>query len=174
MYGPPAVGKMTVGQVLADATGYRFLYNHLTVPAAKAIFPCAGPEFDPRYIALLNTFRLAGITAAADAQVDLIVTLAYSGAVDDPFIAAIVEAVESRGSTIHFVELTAPDSVLAARVGNPSREQANKLTDPARLRRMLDARDVRASVNHPNIIKLDTSMLPPADAARRIIDAIES
>ncbi len=39
IYGPPAVGKTTVGRELANITGYKFFYNHLTVPAAKAIFP---------------------------------------------------------------------------------------------------------------------------------------
>ena len=36
--GPQAVGKMTVGQELAKITGYKLLYNHMTVEMLKDIF----------------------------------------------------------------------------------------------------------------------------------------
>lgn len=36
--GPQAVGKMTVGQELAKITGYKLLYNHMTIEIVKDIF----------------------------------------------------------------------------------------------------------------------------------------
>ena len=36
--GPQAVGKMTVGQELAKITGYKLLYNHMTVEMLREIF----------------------------------------------------------------------------------------------------------------------------------------
>ena len=36
--GPQAVGKMTVGQELAKLTGYKLLYNHMTIEMVRLIF----------------------------------------------------------------------------------------------------------------------------------------
>ena len=36
--GPQAVGKMTVGQELAKITGYKLLYNHMTIEMVREIF----------------------------------------------------------------------------------------------------------------------------------------
>ena len=36
--GPQAVGKMTVGQELAKITGYKLLYNHMTIEMVRLIF----------------------------------------------------------------------------------------------------------------------------------------
>ena len=36
--GPQAVGKMTVGQELAKQTGYKLLYNHMTIELVRLIF----------------------------------------------------------------------------------------------------------------------------------------
>ena len=36
--GPQAVGKMTVGQELARITGYKLLYNHMTIEMVREIF----------------------------------------------------------------------------------------------------------------------------------------
>jgi hypothetical protein len=39
LYGPPGVGKLTVGTSLAALTGFRLFHNHLTVNLATAVFP---------------------------------------------------------------------------------------------------------------------------------------
>ena len=36
--GPQAVGKMTVGQELSKITGYKLLYNHMTIEIVRQIF----------------------------------------------------------------------------------------------------------------------------------------
>ena len=36
--GPQAVGKMTVGQELANLTGYKLFYNHMTIEMVRLIF----------------------------------------------------------------------------------------------------------------------------------------
>jgi hypothetical protein len=38
LYGPPGVGKLTVGQALADITGYRLFHNHLAIDCARPVF----------------------------------------------------------------------------------------------------------------------------------------
>ncbi|MCL5115897.1 MAG: AAA family ATPase [Firmicutes bacterium] len=43
IFGPQAVGKMTVGQELAKITGFKLLHNHMTIEPLYALFG-AGPE----------------------------------------------------------------------------------------------------------------------------------
>jgi broad-specificity NMP kinase len=99
IYGPPGVGKYTVGSALAAYTGRAFFHNHLTVDDARAIFPTETPAQS----ALKETMRVAGLEAAAREGVDVIFTFAYSGEVDWPQIAVYRQAVESHGGRIDFV-----------------------------------------------------------------------
>lgn len=38
IFGPHAVGKMTVGQELAKLTGYKLFHNHMTIEVVAALF----------------------------------------------------------------------------------------------------------------------------------------
>ncbi len=38
IFGPPAVGKMTVGQELAKITDYKLFYNHMTIDLITPFF----------------------------------------------------------------------------------------------------------------------------------------
>lgn len=53
IYGPPAVGKLTVAEELAKITGYKLFHNHLTQDLAREIYP----EFGPQRFALADDFR---------------------------------------------------------------------------------------------------------------------
>ena len=53
VFGPPAVGKMTVGRALAARTGYKLLHNHMTVEPVLEIFEFGSPPFGR----LVNEFR---------------------------------------------------------------------------------------------------------------------
>jgi len=171
IYGPPAVGKTTVGSKLAELTGYRFFFNHLTVPAAKAIFPDHKDRSrNEEYWHLLQWLRLDCIEMAAKAELDTIFTVAYQGKIDDNFVDDIVKTVTSYGGEVLFVQLSAPETVLTERVGNNSRSDLNlgKMTDPAHLKETLHP-GMYESVKYPGILKLDTSELEPDSAARQIV-----
>ena len=55
LFGPPAVGKMTVGHELCRLTGYRLFHNHLTIEPFLGIFEFGSPSF----ARLSSEFRLA-------------------------------------------------------------------------------------------------------------------
>lgn len=176
LYGPPAVGKTTIGKKIAEQTGYRFFFNHLTVPAAKAIFPDASAlNDDERYHALLHQLRLDGLAAAADAGFDTIFTLAYSGEVDNAMVAEIADLFTARGGRVCFAELHAPEDVLLWRVIDPARAalKLGKMTSRDHLRHTLNTRDMFASVPYSNVLRIDTGITTPSDAARQIIETFD-
>lgn len=63
LYGPPAVGKLTVGIELAKLTGYKLFHNHLTTDTVRSLFPrgTVGDE-------LIQRFRLELLETAAQAK----------------------------------------------------------------------------------------------------------
>lgn len=48
--GPQAVGKMTVGQELSKITGYKLLYNHMTIEMVRKIF-----DYDKKSFIKINS-----------------------------------------------------------------------------------------------------------------------
>lgn len=170
IYGPSGAGKHTVGHKLAELTGYKFFYNHLTVDVVRALFD----DHDKRRRTLLSTLRLEVIQEAAHYDMNMVFTVAYTS--DDhskKFMDKIVHAVTDRGGSVHFVRLNPPDATLFERIGNESRRRLNKPTDPEDLRRRLARTDMRSIVEYPSLITLDTSKLSPLQSASRIIEAFD-
>lgn len=53
IFGPQAVGKMTVGQELARKTGMKLFHNHMTIDLVSNFFSCSSPAGKR----LVNLFR---------------------------------------------------------------------------------------------------------------------
>jgi hypothetical protein len=163
LYGPPAVGKLTVGRELAALTGFKLFHNHLTVNPIVAIFERGSPP----YHRLLRELRVRMLQEAAEAGIDLIGT--WPNPRDGEEAArAYFDAVESRGGRVHLVRLLCDRASLLARVGNPSRHAMEKLTDPARLGELLDDRFESRPLPFGESLVVDTTDLPPREAALRI------
>jgi len=64
IYGPPAVGKLTVAQELAKITGYKIFHNHLTIDLLEPIFERGTTIFAKT----VDKYRLELIEAAAKKQ----------------------------------------------------------------------------------------------------------
>jgi hypothetical protein len=145
LYGPPAVGKLTVALELAALTGFKVFHNHLTVNPLVALFE----RNSPPHSRLLREFRVRMLEEAARA---------YFG------------AVESRGGRVHPVRLVCDRATLLARVGNPSRHAMEKLTDPSRLEELLDGRFEPRRLPFGESLVVDTTELAPREAALRIAE----
>jgi hypothetical protein len=106
IFGPPAVGKMTVGDELAKLTGFKLFHNHMTVEPISEIFEFGSPPFGR----LVNEIRRRVIEEVADSDLPGLV-FTFVWAVDDPADKALVgsyaDIVRSRGGTVSFVELAA-------------------------------------------------------------------
>src|SRR5262245_49235368 len=104
LHGPAAVGKLTIARELADMTGFRLFHNHLVVDALTAVFDFGTEPF----IKLREQIWLTIFREATQRNVSLIFTFLPERTVGPSFIANTIEAVESTGGRVVFVELMCP------------------------------------------------------------------
>ena len=74
VFGPPAVGKMTVGRAIADASSFRLFHNHHVIEPLLDVFGFDTPQFQT----LMSEFRQRVLEEAAAADVDLVFTLVWA------------------------------------------------------------------------------------------------
>jgi chloramphenicol 3-O-phosphotransferase len=168
LYGPPASGKLTIAERLAERTGFRLFHNHLTVNALVPVFDFGSKPFAD----VLHRLRLDAFATAARHGIDVIFTnnSAWRGADGNERFRAFAEQarrdVAAAGGRAVFVRVTAPDAVLEERLANESRRAHGKLLDVTRLRELLAELD--QSPLHAGDLTIDTSTTTPDDAAARI------
>ena len=168
LYGPPAVGKLTVATELAAVTGHRLFHNHLTNDALLPLFEFRSAAFTK----VLHRFRLDVFTTAMSAGIDVIFTNNSAWGGDDArerfiaFVAEVTTRVENAGGRVALVQLSADPDDLVARVSDPSRHEHHKLTEATRMREILAEHD--PSPMPGTTLSLDTSVLSPLEAATEI------
>lgn len=170
LYGPPAVGKLTIAERLSVLTGWPLFHNHLSVNAVRPIFSFGSKPFTD----VVHRLRLDVFQTAMAEGVSLIFTNNSAWGGSDgrdrfvAFAAAARSATEVGGGRAQFVRLTAPPAVLEQRLANPSRQQLDKLLDVSRLRELLGTLD--AAALYEDDLTIDTSR-HSADEAALVIDA---
>jgi hypothetical protein len=124
VFGPPAVGKMTVGRAIADASDFRLFHNHHVIEPLLEVF-----EFDtPAFQTLMAEFRQRVLEEAAAADIDLVFTLVWGldlpedAAAMRRHLAPFVEA----GRRVVMVELYADLETRLGRNGTPYRLSEKK------------------------------------------------
>lgn len=169
LYGPPAVGKLTVAQELAKLTSYRLFHNHLAQDLANELYP----GFNKKKFDLSNAIRLAVLEYAAKNDTNLIFTYVYSGSQDDlRFVENVINLLSKYDSVAHFVQLTAPRSVLFDRVANDSRKSFKKIVLAEELEQRLNDYDIEGRIHVNHTLTIDTSSQKPRLSARQIVDYI--
>ncbi|MCL2461125.1 MAG: AAA family ATPase [Defluviitaleaceae bacterium] len=126
IFGPQAVGKMTVGQELEKMTGLKLFHNHMTIELVSPFFSY-GTDEGKR---LVNLFRREIFEAVSKSDLyGLIFTWvwAFDEKGDWDYVEDVCGLFESRGAEIYFVELKADLEERAARNKTPNR-LANKPT----------------------------------------------
>ena len=180
IFGPPAVGKMSVGQELAKLTGFKLFHNHMTIELVLNFF-----EFDDeRFQRLVSQFRRRIFEEVAASELPgLIFTFvwAFDLETDKNFIDKSCEIFRAQGAEVYFVELEAELSERLKRNEAPSRltEKPSK-RDVDASRALLLEHDEKHRLNSngdffytDNYLKINNTHLSPHDAARRIVEAFK-
>jgi chloramphenicol 3-O-phosphotransferase len=165
LHGAPAAGKLTVAKALLGMVPGRLFDNHVAIDLALTIF-----DFDaPGFWELVHDVRCAGLEAAAEQGVSLVVTTFCYVAPDDRPLYEDFEAIMQRhGGELLPVFLHCSCEESARRVGNPDRVERRKLTSAEILMRDFDTYDF-APVPRADCLKLDTEARPAEATAREII-----
>ena len=105
IFGPPAVGKMTVGRAVCERTDFRLFLNHDTIEPLVEVFGFGTPGFDT----LNGEFRRRVIEEAARAGIRLIFTLVWDlqGEQDAQWVSGVITPYSDAGLRVSFVELVA-------------------------------------------------------------------
>ena len=105
IFGPQAVGKMTVGQELEKITELKLFHNHVTI---ELLEPFLG--FSKEMWRLSDLIRIELFKSVSESDLEgLIFTYvwAFNQQEDWDFVDSICGIFESKGATIYFVELEA-------------------------------------------------------------------
>ena len=168
LYGPPAVGKLTIAKEIARLTGFKLFHAHLTSDLVEAIFPRGAPSFRK----LAWDLRYAVFAEAARANIDgLIFTMVY-GRDREQFIARCMEVVEPFGGEVCFVHVHCQAETLRQRVVREDRKQYGKITSVELLNETLSNREPQALFEAGTLwdsLSLNTDVLRPVEAAQQVI-----
>lgn len=155
IFGPPAVGKMAVGDELCRLTGFKLFHNHMTVEPVLDIFAFGSPPYDR----LVSEFRRRIIEEAAAAGLaGLVFTLVWGLDLeqDAATIESYVDIVAASGGTTSLVELYADQAV-----------RIDRNETPLRLDRKRSKRDVEFS--RRNLVELDAGYVLNTDDSHRTV-----
>ncbi|SNY33779.1 AAA family ATPase [Paractinoplanes atraurantiacus] len=177
--GPPAVGKMTVGNEIAARTGLRVFHNHLAIEPVLRFFEFGTPAFSR----LVQGFRQAVLEEVAASDLPGLI-FTYVWAFDSPGDAQSVrryaEPFARRGGRVLFLELEADQQERLRRNTGESRlaEKPSKRNLERSRDLLLRAdRDYRLNStdefkDDPSHVRLDTTHLQPAEVAERAIERL--
>jgi hypothetical protein len=175
--GPPAVGKMSVGQAIAERTGLRLFHNHISVELALRYFDHGTPAF--RRIDCAIRQLVTEEVAASDLP-GLVFTYvwAFDLPEDQEHVDGHARPFRERGARVLFVELEATQAERLNRAAGASRlAEKPSRRDLAAARRDMLEWDARHQLNsggkfddRPDYLCIDNTLLPPGEVAERVIE----
>lgn len=176
--GPPAVGKMTVGQALAQHTGFPLLHNHVVADMVATLFPVGTPEFT-RLNTQITTQLVSELLRTYPAGLILTRTHDFDNPRDAEMMALLLALVSGARTEIGFVELIAPLDVRLVRNRTENRlaqkpSKRDLVESEARVRRNDSRRFQPPGGVLPwpgRRLQIDNSDLSPAEVAARIAEA---
>ncbi len=164
IYGPPAVGKLTVATELAKQTGFKLFDNHVSIDFVKAVF-----EFGiERYWKLTERFRLLMFEEAAKHGINTIFTFAYDKATDNPYVKKTIQTVRKEGGSVCFVQLLCDEEELARRVNSKGRRKAGKIATKKLLTSVLKRHGLGSEVPFQTSLGIDTTRVSAKKSAEMI------
>lgn len=181
IFGPQAVGKMTVGREIARRTPYRLFHNHATIEPLVEVFDWGTPALER----LKLEFRRRVIEEAVAADLPGLVFTFVWGldlADDTAYVEELLAPVLDGGGRVDVVELTADLETRLDREGGADRIAAKPskadvawhrqhLVESMAEHRLSTAPDQPLPLDLPHLV-VDNSGGDPAATAVRIIEAL--
>lgn len=174
LIGHYGVGKLTIARQICAATGARLFDNHLANNVVFSLIREDGstPIPDSAWDIIMTIRRQALIAMADIARPEASFVLTNALMEDDPLdheaFEEVVAVAQKRRAVFVPVILSASDDAHAIRIPSPEREERLKMTDAAGAA-LVRARRPLLRIDHAHHLDLDTTTMPPDQAARTII-----
>jgi hypothetical protein len=175
LFGPQAVGKMTIGQELEKMTDLKLFHNHMTIDLVQPFF-----DFDTdAYKRLVNLFRHEIFEEASKSELyGMIFTYvwAFDQQTDWDFVNEVCHTFESKGGEIYFVELEADLDERLERNKTPNRlehkpTKRNIVQSEHHLKVTMENHRLNSNENEitrENYIRINNTKLSPTEVAKII------
>lgn len=173
IYGPVAVGKLTVAKELQKLTGYKIFHNHMLIDLTKELFgedKKVKPFFREKlYYYIINSlskFKIPTIFTHAFAYNFTFKT----GTTDPEYIKNTEKIIVKNGGIFYGVHLISDDNKLLKRIKNKSRKKYTKLKKATVLKELLKKYDHSTSAPIKNNLVIDNTNLKPNRVAEMIVN----
>ncbi len=165
IYGPPAVGKLTVAQKLSKITNYKIFHNHLIGDLVNSLFDFNSKQFKKYSI----KFRLDLLDAISKTKTKgIIMTFMYSNPEGNEFIKKISKIIKKNNGKVYFIQLICNKEELKKRVKSPSRKKHTKVREVNKLKHSLDKWNLYEKIPFVNSLIIDNTRLSPKKVANKI------
>ncbi|WP_322904764.1 AAA family ATPase [Paenibacillus campi] len=178
IFGPQAVGKMTVGQQLAARTGMKLFHNHMSIELVTALFDYASPSAQ-RLIQRIRheVFQEAALGESGMNGLIFTYVWAFDMPSDREYIEHVTRLFQNHGADICWVELEADVEERRRRnttdnrlTHKPSKRNIawsdNELLESHRTHRL---NSLPGEITEPYYLRLHTTQMEPDEVAARIM-----
>jgi hypothetical protein len=175
IFGPQAVGKMTVGQELGKITDLKLFHNHMTIDLVSQFFDY-GTEAGKRLVSL---FRKEIFEEVAKSDLNgLIFTYvwAFDLKSDWDYVEKVCSIFETNGSSVYFVELEADLDERLVRNKSPHRLEHKPTkrnidwseNDLKKTMEKYRLNSFKGEITRENYVKINNNNIPATEVARII------
>ncbi|WP_144565885.1 AAA family ATPase [Neobacillus bataviensis] len=180
IFGPQAVGKMTVGHELEKRTDLKLFHNHMTIELVTPFFEYGTKEGNR----LVSLFRQEIFEAVAKSDLyGLIFTFvwAFDLQADWDYVDHVCRIFESKGGTVYFVELEADLNERIERNRSPHRlehkpSKRNAEWSEANLKKSMKKyrlNSLDGEIKKENYLKINNTKLSAEEVAQMIKDRFQ-
>ena len=175
--GPPAVGKMSVGQAIAERTGLRLFHNHIAIELALRYFDYGTQAFR-RIDGAIRRLVIEEVAASDLPGLVFTFVWAFNLPEEQAFIDECARPFRERGARVLFVELEATQAERLKRIAGASRlaEKPSRRDLDASRRDLLET-DARYQLNsggkfdeRQDYLRINNTLLAPGEVAERVIE----
>ncbi|MFC5465209.1 shikimate kinase [Lederbergia graminis] len=174
IFGPQAVGKMTVGQELSKVTDLKLLHNHMTIELLQPFF-----GFSSEMWRLSTLFREEIFKAVAKSDLyGMVFTFVWAFNQEEDWreVEKVCNIFESEGGEVYFVELEANLEVRLKRNVTPNRlehkpSKRNIQKSEENVKEFMERfrmNSLEGEIDRKNYMRIDNSNLSPAEVAQMI------
>ncbi len=166
LYGPPAVGKLTVAKELAKITGYKLFHNHLTVDLVSSLYEWGSPK----YWEYLRNIREQLLASLAKDNVDIIFTYVYAAGEDEEVMERMFKKIEENGGEVLLVQLTTSVEKLKERIVAEDRRQFKKMYKTESLDSWINQYKLFEAYPDLHNLVVENSNMSPTEVANLIVE----